>query len=139
MSAWPALRDSRWLERLFDDPHAVAYWTAHFERTHRGEGSWDYAWMFNSWLSDSFTVVPSVNLVSNVGFRADATNTRGDQLSPYANMKTEPMRFPLTHPQRTDRKAEADRLLEETVFSGNVGRMFDRLRATRATRSPAPL
>jgi hypothetical protein len=139
MSSWPALRDSRWLESLFEDPHAVAYWTNHFERAHRGEGSWDYAWVLTSWLAGALAIIPAVNLVTNVGFRADATNTRDDQLGPYANMATAPMRFPLTHPERTVRDADADRFLEETVFSGNVGRLFDRLRATRATRAPAPL
>jgi predicted outer membrane lipoprotein len=139
MTSWPALRDSRWLERILDDPHELAYWTSRFGQAHRGEGSWDHAWVLTSWLAGAFAVIPAVNLVTNVGFRADATNTRENQLSPYANMATAPMRFPLTHPRRAIRDAVADRFIEETVFSGNVGRMFDRLRATRANRAPAPL
>jgi hypothetical protein len=139
MTSWPELRESRWLERLFDDPHAVAYWSGHFERAHRGEGSWDYAWVLTSWLAGALAIVPTVNLVTNVGFRSDATHTRGEYLSPYANIGTASMRFPLRHPEQRVADAGADRLLEDTVFSGNVGRMFDRLRATRTTRAPAPL
>ena len=34
---------------IFDGPHAVAYWAHHFERAHRGEGTWDYTWTLTSW------------------------------------------------------------------------------------------
>lgn len=136
---WPELRDSRWLETLFDDPHAVAYWSSLFDQTQRGEGSWDYGWTLSSWICDGLAVVPRVNLVTNVGFGAGATNTNGDLLSPYANLPTTPMRFPLAHPERVEADAGADRLLEETVWSGNVRRMFARLRAARGTRAPSPL
>ena len=139
LARWPELRDARWLEGRFDDPHAEAYWSALFEQTHRGEGSWDYGWMLSSWIAGALAVVPSVNLVTNIGFGTHATHTSEDLLSPYANLPTTPMRFPLTHPVRIEPDGAADRLLEETVWSGNVSRMFARLRATRANRAPAPL
>ncbi len=134
---WPELREARWLEQLFDDPHAVAYWSHHFDRTHRGEGSWDYAWVMSSWLAGGLAIVPEVNLVTNVGFRADATHTRDDDLSPFANMPTRPMRFPLRHPGRRTADDAADSLLEDVLFSGNVHRMFERLRDARRTQRAA--
>jgi hypothetical protein len=138
MGHWPELRVGGWLEGLFDDPHAVAYWTHHFDRTYRGDGSWDYAWVMTSWLAEALTLVPEVNLVANIGFRADATHTRDDDLSPFADMATSPLRFPLRHPHDLERDEEADRFVEDVVFSGNVHRMFERLRrARRAQRAMA--
>jgi hypothetical protein len=131
MRRWPELRDARWLERLFDDPHAVSYWGHHFERTHRGDGSWDYAWTLTSWLAGALTVVPEVNLVTNVGFRSDATHTRDDDLSPFANLPAREMPFPLRHPREVAPDLDADRFLEDVLFSGNVHRMFERLRRAR--------
>jgi hypothetical protein len=139
LASWPELRDSRWLDDLFDDPHAVAYWSSHFDQAYRGEGSWDFGWVLSSWIAGALAAVPSGNLVSNVGFGDGASHTHDDALSPYADLARSPMRFPLVHPERLEADGDADRLLEETVWSGNVSRMFARLRATRARRTPAPL
>jgi hypothetical protein len=137
MSRWPELREAGWLGRLFDDPHAVAYWGHHFDLTHRGEGSWDYAWTFTSWLDGVLAVTPAVNLVSNIGFGSDATHTRDDDLSPFANLDAGEMRFPLRHPTAVAPDREADRLLEDVLFSGNVHRMFERLRRVRRAERAA--
>jgi hypothetical protein len=137
VARWPELRDARWLERLFDDPHALAYWSGYFEQTYRGEGSWDYGWTLSSWVGDSLAAVPRVNLVTNIGFGAEATHTRGNLLSPFEGLPTEAMRFPLTHPVRLEPDETADRVLEQRLFSGNVTRLFTRLRATRERRAPA--
>jgi hypothetical protein len=137
MSQWPALRNAGWLEEIFDDPHAVAYWSHSFERTYKGEG-WDYAWALTSWLEGALSVVPEVNLVTNVGFRSDATHTRDSDLSPFANVPTRPIGLPLRHPRQVTRDVEADRFLEDVLFSGNVGRMFDRLRRARRVQGSAP-
>jgi hypothetical protein len=41
------------------------------------------------------------------------------------------MGFPLVHPAAQVRDAEVDEALERDVFSGNVHRMFERLRLAR--------
>ena len=129
MEEWPALRDSGWLETLFDDPHSVGYWSYYFERARAGEG-WDHAWTFTSWLTGALSVAPEVNLVTNLGFRADATHSR-DESSPVARLPTRPMRFPLRHPTEVTSDAVGDRCLEEALFGGNRRRMFERLRRAR--------
>jgi hypothetical protein len=131
MGRWPELRRGRWLADLFANPHAVAYWAHHFDLAHRSHHTWDCGWMMACWLEKGLCAVPSVNLVSNLGFRADATHTRGDYRSPFSNLAVEPMAWPLRHPPVIARDVEADRFTEDVLFSGNVSRMFDRLRAAR--------
>jgi len=37
--------------------------------------AWSYAWTYTCWANDALSIVPKVNLVSNIGFGPDATNT----------------------------------------------------------------
>ena len=124
---WPALREAGWLEGLLGDPHAAAYWAHRFDEVHAGGGSWDVAWLHTCWRHGSLTALPTTNLVSNLGFRDDATHTGGDTASPFAAMPTAPMAFPLTHPA-IERDAAADDFIEDAMFSGNLRRAFGRLR-----------
>jgi hypothetical protein len=135
MSRWPALRRDRWLEELFDDPHAVAYWSHQFDLTHRTQHTWDHGWLMACWLAHGLCATPSVNLVSNLGFRADGTHTSGQYRSPFSNIPVEAMAWPLRHPDAVSADADADRFIEDVMFSGNVSRMFERLRAARRLRA----
>jgi len=47
-----------------------------------------------------------VNLISNIGFGADATHTTA--YSPLANLPTRSMAFPMTHPRIQARNRDAD-------------------------------
>ena len=37
--------------------------------------AWSYAWVYACWANDALSIIPKVNLVSNIGFGPDATNT----------------------------------------------------------------
>ncbi len=101
--------------------------------------TWDYGWMFSCWRREGLAALPATNLVSNLGFREDATHTRvadGDA-SPFAAMATAPVELPLSHPPAVQRDAELDAFLEDVAYSGNVTRMFDTIRAARRVRQGA--
>ena len=134
--AWAALRETSWLEDLLGDPYAAKYWAHQFDRVAAGLDAWDYAWILSCWLRGGLTAVPTTNLVSNLGFRADATHTRfeEDGRHPFAAMSTEPIELPLRHPPVVARDEETDLFLEDVVFSGNLRRSFKALRAARASR-----
>lgn len=137
---WPELRESGWLSKELDDPIAVTYWTHQFDRVREGLDTWDYGWLLAGWLTDGLCALPTRNLVSNLGFRPDATHTVDavDHRSPFAAMPTDPMRFPLRHPEFVTRDAENDRFLEDVVFSGNLSRMLARVRSAHAAREKVP-
>lgn len=139
ISAWERLRGSGWLEELLGDPLAATYWTRMFDEVAAGLDTWDYGWVLASWLGGGLCAVPTTNLVSNQGFRPDATHTRPDpaNLSPFAAMATAPVRAPLRHPTAVERDAENDRYLEDVVFSGNLRRMLARVRAAHRARAGA--
>jgi len=131
MTHWPALRETDWLDQLIDAPHAAAYWAHQLDLTYRDRHTWDYAWLFAGWLHGGVHVVPNVNLVSNLGFREDATHTRPEHADFLGDLPTGEMPFPLVHPTEIRRNAGADDFNERVLYSGVIEKLFDRLRATR--------
>jgi len=76
MTRWPLRNDGRWLALHCGSPSETEYWQDIFERQAAGLiDTWDYSWMFNAWDHGLQTVHPKHNLVSNIGFRDDATHT----------------------------------------------------------------
>jgi hypothetical protein len=131
LTRWPELRDGGWLDELLSDRDAVQYWTYVFERTYAGRLTWDYAWLLACWLVGGVSAVPRRNLVTNVGFRDDATNTRPEHGGPFADIPAVAVDFPLRHPAEIAPDVAADWDVERLIFSGNVARLFARIRARR--------
>ncbi len=115
MKAWPEIRDGGWLHDFLDDKRAVRYWSGIFNDIYTGKRNhWDYRWTFTCWQHGALTILPNVNLVSNIGFGEYATNTKGENI--FSAMKTEPMEFPLIHPPFLLRDSEADTFTERNLF-----------------------
>lgn len=76
MRDWPLLRDTAWLQTLFPDLAEALYWKKIFDQTFEGHiNTWDYQLQFQMFKSKSACVIPSVNLVTNVGVGESATHT----------------------------------------------------------------
>jgi len=112
---WPALREGGWLKDLLDLQDEADYWTAIFDAVHRGEiDTWDYQWLFASWVEGGLCILPRVNLISNLGFGSDATHTA--TANPFAALPVREMHFPLEHPPFLIRDADCDRSTYEVMF-----------------------
>ncbi len=133
MRHWPQLRDQGWLMDLFADPRAVRFWTRILQATYEGRiNSWAYRWTLSCWLHHGLTILPNLNLVSNIGFDAAATHTSGAR-HPFANLPVAAMPFPLRHPPFVIRNARADAYTQRTLFDPDLfWRLGNRLR--RLTR-----
>lgn len=106
------------LERyLFQNRPAVEFWERVLEMTRRRElDAWDYPWQLSIWRRGGLAVFPHRNLVTNVGFRGDATHTK-DGGSRWARLPLEEMAFPLRHPARVQSDERFDRMFVNEVFS----------------------
>jgi hypothetical protein len=113
IKAWPQILDGRVLEQLFPNPTHYAYWRDIFQQTYNSglEDIWDYQWLLACWINSGYRIFPEVNLVSNIGFRDDATHTFGE--SPMANMSTRELSFPLKHPPFVVRSVNADNRIQD--------------------------
>jgi hypothetical protein len=116
MKLWPEVKDSSWLKTILDDQKSINYWNTIFQNTYESAPSvWDYRWVFACWLQSGLTILPQVNLVSNIGFGEEATHTVS-QISPLGNLPTESLIFPLKHPPMVIRNFEADVYCQNTLL-----------------------
>lgn len=80
---------------VFAEPALYESRIAAYDKVARGEvDTWDMQWSFCRIINSGLSVVPSVNLVSNIGFGEGATHTRSAN-SPVASLPTTPVTFPL--------------------------------------------
>jgi hypothetical protein len=116
MELWPLIRDGNWLEDILEDRQSIAYWANIFDKTcNGGIDSWAYAWTFSCWIQSGLTILPNVNLVSNIGFGPDATHTAGRGRS--SILAVDSVSFPLLHPPFVIRDACSDRFTQKNHFS----------------------
>ncbi|MGB3534838.1 MAG: CmcI family methyltransferase [Microcoleaceae cyanobacterium] len=118
MQQWPDAKQNQLLSQVLSTPKAIQYWSNCFQANYEGFNSWGYAWTFACWLHQGLTILPEVNLVSNIGFGKEATHTQ--TIDFIANLPTEEILFPLQHPDQINRQIEADNFTEKTLFSGRA-------------------
>lgn len=115
MQLWPYVRDNDYLSHILDSPKSVKYWTKRFEMVHSNEvDSWAYVWTFSCWCQSGLTILPNINLVSNIGFGKDATRTK--RTGKLANMGVGAMEFPIQHPPCVIRDKCADNFTEKQQY-----------------------
>jgi hypothetical protein len=88
----------RTFEQRFDDVNKRRY-------------TWDFAWQFCLLINDGLCVMPSVNMITNIGFDEEAVYTK----IPWPhemNVATGDLTFPLTHPT----SAHVDEGYEDALF-----------------------
>lgn len=128
MSGWGTPEAYKWLADYLQDDTALEYWKFIFDTNFATLENWDQAWILSCWRKNGLCIQPNVNLVSNIGFGADATHTKMTSHL-QANVPTKPMEFPLVHPAVVARDVAADEFTEDGVYGGVMRRMFDGLRA----------
>ncbi|MGB5631833.1 MAG: glycosyltransferase family 2 protein [Waterburya sp.] len=119
MKLWSKISNHQFLENIFTEPRTIKYWTQIFQATYQGDiDTWDYQWIFTCLMQGGFSIIPNRNLVSNLGFGIDATHTvNSGNSSPYSNMNTEEMVFPLRHPTFMLRSLPADSFTENNYYN----------------------
>lgn len=120
MLGWQALRESTLLRSLFDSAEEASYWTGHFDQIAEGLiDTWDYQWVYSCWTQRGLAITPDKNLISNVGFRADATHTRSRTVA--TELQAHPISKP-RHPEFVIRDRVADEFTFAQAFGGDERR-----------------
>ena len=77
MSGWGRFRKSDEFKDICNNQAAaISYWRWTLDNVEMGRiSTWDYQWLYTMWLRGGLSISPPNNLIQNVGFRGDATNT----------------------------------------------------------------
>ena len=93
------------------------FWFAKLMQVRAGfVDTWDYQLVFHHWKNRMLTIIPRVNLISNIGFGLQATHTIS-KVSPYARMSVQEIGFPLKHPENLVACLDQDAVATSARFS----------------------
>jgi hypothetical protein len=114
---WPSQRNNLSEAISFYKP-TNKFWQTKFSETYENKNVswWDYQLSYLLLKNKSKCIVPRVNLITNVGFGADATHTFSAE-SEAANRKRYEINIPLTHTPNPDSEEKINAFYDRNEFS----------------------
>lgn len=127
MKTWPEYKKSNAICSVCDDPYEQKFWIDTFDKVFDGTvDTWDYQWLYTSWCQSGLSIMPKVNLVSNLGFRSDATHTFGE--SPWSQFPTDNI-WEIKHPPFVVKNRNLDQYTFDYVVGGKQIKEKDTVRS----------
>ena len=116
-SSWPEFRNYLLTTKI--SMSEKKFWLEKFQSTYDGLiDTWDYQLVLAMWAQHKLSIIPNVNLISNIGFGADATHTSSVNI--FSNMSSGQLSFPLKHPQFMLDNLSADDFTANAMFSSGI-------------------
>ena len=113
MSKYLDFREQDKIKSIWKDRKVQKYWINIFNEVYEDKiNTWDYQLTFSIFLNDRLCISPNFNLVSNIGFGKEFTNTLVIDKR-VANLKTEQMIFPIKHPNSVYYDESNDRQINQ--------------------------
>ena len=121
MSWWMPEAGENLLRATFPRADEWQYWYKIYDAISSGKknNAWDYQLILSSFQHSLFCIIPSINLVTNIGFGPEGTNCF-DESSPMHNVPRGEMQFPLVHPVVVQRNGKTDHAIFEIRFAGYI-------------------
>jgi hypothetical protein len=103
------------LKKYFSEKFEHDYWFKNFRRVkEHAMATWDFQWTFSIWEAGGMSILPNVNLVTNIGFGEDATHTTNVD-SDLAGMKINSL-TEILHPKKIEINKLADKYTSIKIF-----------------------
>ncbi len=117
LTEWKSIKSKKFLRRLFSEKKYQQPWVETFNSlSHTGKKDiWDFQFFFQCFKRKQLSIVPNVNLISNIGCNENGTHTLNAD-NPKANIPLQSMPFPLKHPQRFERNYGYDEALQKMNY-----------------------
>jgi len=116
------IKKTKFLKSYLGSFRAYLYWHWILNNVNKKKiDSWAYIWNFTNFINKSLSIIPTINLLSNIGIGKDSTNTRS---LPFKYIKAEESRkklkFPLKYPSNLLSDSKHDLKVEDTIFSKSI-------------------
>ena len=119
MSDWNDHRGVAFMREHYGAPWVTRQaWQRHFDNAanrRRGD-TWDYQVCYSLWRRGLLAIAPSVNLIDNDGYTADATHPQSGKPRCLLDSPPSAMHFPLRHPSEVKLHPTADGMLDRDAF-----------------------
>lgn len=122
MKDYQNFKKNKLLEKLFNDQNEINFWYDMFDKVvFDNFNTWDFQWVFHNMKFKRLNIMPSVNMIENLGFGQDASHTH--EAGVYKKLKKEKLKFPLLHPIEIKQDIKSDAYskillnLKDTTFS----------------------
>jgi hypothetical protein len=129
MASWPEFEARHMIKGIFPDAVHQATWVRWLSGLYRSQwGAWDAQWVYACWSRGALSIMPEVNLVSNIGVGCDATHTKTDAWFmnlPRGQIDT------ITHPRYVLPDVEADHFTLREHFGCHDEKSMEKLSADR--------
>ncbi len=115
INSWPEIKRSSAFKEAIGGWKEYMYWSSIFNEVYENKiDTWDYQLAYMFLVNNLCAIMPTVNLVTNIGFHpTESTHTR--RKSKFANMLISPMIFPLIHPPRIVIDTERDKITKKNI------------------------
>lgn len=96
MRGWETEAGKQKIRQMLSGTVYYDYYSTAFTRyqQNRPDDIWDFQWAFSRWFNGGKAIVPTVNLIKNIGFNSEATHTL-HETDLLANLPVYEMPFPL--------------------------------------------
>ena len=117
IESWNHINQKMLLNYIFKEQQYQLWWKKQFDFMYRQQPQdmWDFQFHYLSMKNRQLAIIPSVNLVSNIGHGEQGTHFN-DPDSNIANLPTFELHFPLRHPMMFCRNYEADVHSQKLLF-----------------------
>jgi hypothetical protein len=115
LSDFPNPEMDRTLRSISHNKSEYLYWRRAFELVQNGSiDTWDYQWTYACWKQQGLSIIPTVSLIKNLGFRSDASHS----LTAHPlemRVKNQEIRENI-HPTKIERNKKLDRQTYNAFF-----------------------
>ena len=98
IKTYDEVRKKGYLFDIIKNPEEAKIRISNFDEIKNGFDTWDYQWVYCRLINNGLTIVPSKNLVKNLGFGLDGAHTHSKR-DKRSNMNIEDINLPLRHPE----------------------------------------
>jgi hypothetical protein len=117
IAEWKSIDRKNFLAHIFKEKKYNQAWKNIFDKLAKDvpDDIWDYQFFFQCFKRRQLSIVPSVNLVTNIGSGEYATHTKTND-NPKINISRERMTFPMAHPLELKRNFQYDVFLQKLNY-----------------------
>lgn len=127
MKGYPYIKESSYIPNIINDKKDLRNRIKAFDQTYAGLiDTWDYQWIYCRLVNRYLIILPSKNLIKNIGFGANATHTTVPN-SKLSSLSSYEINFPLIPPSHFCPDFNFEKLLRKSKQLPLVSRIYNKL------------